>query len=193
MANAQLWARSPACAKRRVFVSLGLRQPSAATLKPVWAWSGPARLSMLDAGAPQRGRPAGTVLGGGMGKQRHGVVLWPGPWPGGADGPDRQYRVCFEKPLLSVISHVAPRGCRGWTLRKSTMRGLTWTGLTPSSHSSLGGISLFPVDRTPSVWSLLTLQSQQYTSSDRLCQTPLYRPLFISLAPSFTFLWRIYA
>lgn len=38
----------------------------------------------------------------------------------------------------------------GGALRMNTMRGLTRTGLTPSTHSSLGRIALFPVDRTPS-------------------------------------------
>lgn len=73
-------------------------------------WPRPAHAAAPQ--APQRGLPTGTVLGGGMDKQRHGVVLWPGPWPGGADRPDRQHHVCFEKPLLSVISHAAPMGLR---------------------------------------------------------------------------------
>lgn len=67
-------------------------------------------------------------------------------------------------------------------LRMNTMRGLTLTGVTPSTHLSLR-ISLLP---PLFVWSLLALQPQQCLPSDH-CVKPLHRPLVISLAPPFLF------
>lgn len=121
----------------------------------------------LPAGEGELGRQRqGGAVGAG---ELHSEALWPGPWPGGADGPDRQHRVYSPPPPpppLSFISHTDPRGWRrdrGGGRRKrqregegggqmNTMKRLTRTTLTPSLPPSSSihlwvQISLFPTGR----------------------------------------------
>lgn len=76
----------------------------------------------------------------GQTKTRRSPLTWPMAWWGRRP---RQTASCLlQQPLLSVISHAAPRE------RLDSMRADS-TGLTPSTHSSLERVSLFSVDQTP--------------------------------------------
>lgn len=122
-------------------------------LSPAW----PSRPAVSS---PQKGFLLGGVVVVLVGRQRQGgavgagelhiEALWPGPWPGGAHGPDRQHHVYSlppPPPPLSFISHTDPRGWRrdrrggGERDREgegggqmNTMKRLTRTTLTPLLH-----------------------------------------------------------
>lgn len=133
----------------------------------------PARPSRPAVSSPQKGFLLGGVVVGALGETKAGRscgswgapllrALWPGPWPGRADGLDRQHHVCSlpppsPPPPLSFISHTDPRGWRrdrrggGWWANEHNEETDTDypdpPSLPPSSIHLWVRISLFPTGR----------------------------------------------